>query len=230
MATAAQLKAKANFKKAIEYRKKTGCSLKEAFAAVYQKKATVKKSAPKKKVAKKKVAGYVKTAKKGNTTAVIYKKTATKKTRSKEKKYLSYKGVQIMHEPIYNEYFIIDKIESEYNAPTIKTLAAAKKRVDMLLKKKISGVKKKAVSRHKDTNSHNVKISVVSGVNKAGNLAKYGGLIRDERVKKVAIDYCKNRLKQLPVKERPALRRVIKQHEAELKNIKAQMALQKKLI
>jgi len=226
MATAAQLKAKANFKKAIAYRKKNGCSLKEAFAAVYPK----KKAAPKKKVA-----GYVKTAKKGNTTAVIYKKTASKKPVSKEKKYISYKGVKIMHEPIYNEYFIIDKIESEFNAPTIKTLAAAKKRVDSLLKKKIGGVKKKAApkksaSKHKDTNSHNVKISVVSGVNKAGNLAKYGGLIRDERVKKVEIEYCKSRLKQLPVKERPALRRVIKQHEAELKKIKAQMALQKKLI
>jgi len=36
--TAAQKAAKANFKKAIEYRKKTGVSLKEAFAHVYGKK------------------------------------------------------------------------------------------------------------------------------------------------------------------------------------------------
>jgi hypothetical protein len=61
--TAAQKTAKANFKKAIEYRKKTGVSLKEAFAHVYgrkvgaaPKKKATKKAAPKKaakKVAKK---------------------------------------------------------------------------------------------------------------------------------------------------------------------------------
>lgn len=48
--TAAQKAAKANFKKAIEYRKKTGVSLKEAFAHVYGKKVG---AAPKKKAAKK---------------------------------------------------------------------------------------------------------------------------------------------------------------------------------
>lgn len=49
--TSAQKTAKANFLKAIEYRKKTGVSLKEAFAKVYGKKTTVvkKKAAPKKK-------------------------------------------------------------------------------------------------------------------------------------------------------------------------------------
>ena len=48
--TVAQKTAKANFKKAIEYRKKTGVSLKEAFAHVYGKKVG---AAPKKKAAKK---------------------------------------------------------------------------------------------------------------------------------------------------------------------------------
>jgi hypothetical protein len=54
--TAAQKTAKANFKKAIEYRKKTGCTLKQAFAHVYGKKvgAVKKKAAPKKKAVKKK--------------------------------------------------------------------------------------------------------------------------------------------------------------------------------
>ena len=55
--TAAQKTAKANFKKAIEYRKKTGVSLKEAFAHVYGKKvgaAPKKKATPKKKAAPKK--------------------------------------------------------------------------------------------------------------------------------------------------------------------------------
>jgi len=49
--TAAQKKVAANFKKAIAYRKQSGCTLKEAFAKVYGKKTTVsKKSAPKKKI------------------------------------------------------------------------------------------------------------------------------------------------------------------------------------
>ena len=49
--TAAQKTAKANFKKAIEYRKKTGCTLKEAFAHVYGSKSKTKKvSVSKKKV------------------------------------------------------------------------------------------------------------------------------------------------------------------------------------
>jgi hypothetical protein len=46
MQTAAQKKVAANFKKAVAIRKKTGCSLKDAFAEVYGN----KKSAPKKKV------------------------------------------------------------------------------------------------------------------------------------------------------------------------------------
>jgi hypothetical protein len=66
--TAAQKAAKANFKKAIEYRKKTGVSLKEAFAHVYGKKVG---AAPKKKAAKK--AAPKKAAKK------VAKKAAPKK-------------------------------------------------------------------------------------------------------------------------------------------------------
>lgn len=50
--TAKQKIAKDKFKKAIEYRKKTGCSLKEAFAHIYGKKNKV--GAAKKKAAKKK--------------------------------------------------------------------------------------------------------------------------------------------------------------------------------
>jgi len=51
--TAAQIKARANFKKAIAYRTKTGCSLKEAFAHVKGSKVTGVKKAAKKKVLKK---------------------------------------------------------------------------------------------------------------------------------------------------------------------------------
>ena len=94
--TAAQKSAKEKFKKAIAYRKKTGCTLKQAFAHVYGKKkiGSVKKKAAKKKAAPKK------------------------------------------------------------KAPS----------------------KKKAVARnygsHKDTKSHNVRISVVSGINKLFNIMK----------------------------------------------------------
>jgi hypothetical protein len=63
--TAAQKKAKDNFKKAIAYRKKTGCTLKQAFAHVYGKKSVEsvkKKAAAKKKAAKKKAAPKKKAA------------------------------------------------------------------------------------------------------------------------------------------------------------------------
>lgn len=109
--TAAQKTAKANFKKAIEYRKKTGVSLKEAFAHVYGKKKVG--AAPKKKAAKKKAAPK-KTAKK------VVKKAAPKKVAKKVVKKSAPKKVAI----------------------------------------------KKPISYHKDTKSHNVKISVVSGINR----------------------------------------------------------------
>jgi IS5 family transposase len=70
--TAAQKTAKANFKKAIEYRKKTGVSLKEAFAHVYGRKVG---AAPKKKATKK--AAPKKAAKK------VVKKAAPKKVAKK---------------------------------------------------------------------------------------------------------------------------------------------------
>lgn len=89
--TAAQKKAKDNFKKAIAYRKKTGCTLKQAFSHVYGKK----------------------------TVGAIKKKTAPKKKAVTKKK------------------------------------AAVKKK---------AAPKRKTGSYHKDTQSHNVKISVVSGI------------------------------------------------------------------
>jgi IS5 family transposase len=67
--TAAQLKARANFKKAIAYRTKTGCSLKEAFAYVKGNKVT----------------GLDKVVKKGNKTTVLYTKKAKKKAAPKKK-------------------------------------------------------------------------------------------------------------------------------------------------
>ena len=67
--TAAQIKARANFKKAIAYRTKTGCSLKEAFAHVKGNKVT----------------GLDKVVKKGNKTTVLYTKKAKKKAVPKKK-------------------------------------------------------------------------------------------------------------------------------------------------
>jgi len=67
--TTAQKHAQANFKKAIAYRKKTGCSLKEAFAHVKGHKVT----------------GLDKVVKKGNKTSVLYTKTAKKKSATKKK-------------------------------------------------------------------------------------------------------------------------------------------------
>jgi hypothetical protein len=106
--SAAQIKAQANFKKAIAYRKKTGCSLKEAFAHVKGSKVT----------------GLDKVVKKGNKTTVKYTKKAKKK-------------------------------------------AAPKKKVSQGV---LFGIKKKAAknnplkSTHKDVNSHNVKIKIISGL------------------------------------------------------------------
>jgi len=80
--TAAQKAAKANFKKAIEYRKKTGVSLKEAFAHVYGKKKVG--AAPKKKAAKK--AAPKKAAKK-----VVKKKAAPKKVAKKQTTLLDFR-------------------------------------------------------------------------------------------------------------------------------------------
>jgi len=68
----AQKKAQANFKKAIEYRKKTGCSLKQAFAHV--KGSKVKTPTIKKKVAKKKIGVIKKKAIKKAVKKVIRKK------------------------------------------------------------------------------------------------------------------------------------------------------------
>jgi len=107
--TAAQKKAQDNFKKAIAYRKKTGCTLKQAFAHV--------KSG--------KVSGLDKVIKKGSKTTVLYTKKVKKKAALKKK---------------------------------------ASQGVLFGIKKKAA---KKAVVRnygsHKDTASHNVKISVMSG-------------------------------------------------------------------
>lgn len=97
--TAAQKTAKANFKKAIEYRKKTGVSLKEAFAHVYGKKVG---AAPKKKATKK--AAPKKSAKK------VVKKAAPKKVAKKV--YGTKKRKPIKEQAILNK---IHKVKDQVN-------------------------------------------------------------------------------------------------------------------
>jgi hypothetical protein len=101
--TAAQKTAKANFKKAIEYRKKTGVSLKEAFAHVYGKKVG---AAPKKKATKK--AAPKKAAKK------VVKKAAPKKAAKKvaKKVYGTKKRKPIKEQAILNK---IHKVKDQVN-------------------------------------------------------------------------------------------------------------------
>jgi len=84
--TAAQKAAKANFKKAIEYRKKTGVSLKEAFAHVYGKKvgAAPKKKAAKKAAPKKAAKKVVKKAAPKKVAKKVVKKAAPKKAAKKK--------------------------------------------------------------------------------------------------------------------------------------------------
>lgn len=84
--TAAQKAAKANFKKAIEYRKKTGVSLKEAFAHVYGRKvgAAPKKKAAKKSAPKKAAKKVVKKAAPKKVAKKVVKKAAPKKAAKKK--------------------------------------------------------------------------------------------------------------------------------------------------
>lgn len=104
MQSIAQKKARENFKKAIEYRKKTGCSLKQAFAHIKGKSTVVKK-----KATPKKIAGYVKTIKKGAKTEVLY---TNAKNSSKLKKPVQQKlfGVKKKYAKKPTEKTILNKI------------------------------------------------------------------------------------------------------------------------
>lgn len=139
--TPAQKKNAVKFKEAIAIRKKTGCSLKEAFAKVYGK----TKAAPK-KAAKKKVGNV--TLKKANYHA-------------RDERYV------IMND---GKQHLEGKAFFKADAKDIaKALRRVKAKIKAETKK-VSGVKKapkkKAVKKaatHKDTKSHNVNIRVMSG-------------------------------------------------------------------
>ena len=96
MITAAQKKARENFKKAIEYRKKNGCSLKEAFAHIKGKHTVVKKvGAVKKKSVKKKV--LISPLKKSAKKKIVKKKAAPKKPNLKYRGTLKSEGGKKMY-------------------------------------------------------------------------------------------------------------------------------------
>jgi DNA repair protein RadC len=117
--TQAQKVAKDKFKKAIEYRKKTGVSLKEAFAHIYGKKvgavkkkaapkkkaAVKKKDAPKKKAAPKKATGLHKDTKSHNVNIKVVSGTKKKKVGdyiSKDTVYKDSRGYRKLGKGSYN--------------------------------------------------------------------------------------------------------------------------------
>jgi len=162
--TAAQKIAKEKFKKAIAIRKKTGVSLKEAFAEVYGKKkvGAVKKKKAAKKVVKK--AAPKKAAKK------VVKKAAPKKAAKKVVKKAAPKKAAKK---------VVQKNKPRYSAEkhtNWQTIPAHKRRVN-------------GMENHKDTKSHNVNIRVVSGISKNDELKRLTQLAAgspNKLVKKVA--------------------------------------------
>jgi len=137
--TAAQKKAKAKFKQAIAYRQKTGVSLKEAFAHVYDKKVG---AAPKKKAAKK--AAPKKAAKK------VVKKAAPKKI-----------GLSIAKKAAAKVKSLARKAQDAYYEGFYegKPAALAKKRAE-LKAKRVSAAKKKVSEKSILNKIHKVKNEV----------------------------------------------------------------------
>jgi hypothetical protein len=165
--TTAQKTAKDKFKKAIEYRKKTGVSLKEAFAYAYgkkvgavkkkgapNKKAVVKKAAPKKKAAVKKVGVKKVVAKK----VTPVKVAPVKKTVKKYNSVTTVSGTKYFNDPKakYNygdpNYILgellfwqnqLDKLRAEYKSPERKQYKMSIKQDILLSKKWVDTYKKK---------------------------------------------------------------------------------------
>lgn len=136
----AQKKARENFKKAIAYRKKTGCSLKQAFAYV-----------------------------KGGKVIGVKKSVVTKK--------------------------------------------AVKK---VLIKK---AAKKKPVSSHKDTKSHNVNIRVVSGVENH-LINKYKEIVKEIENYQDSVKRIKLNIEKMSIPEKVRCRIVIKKYNEIIRSLK----------
>jgi hypothetical protein len=97
--TAAQKAARVKFNKAIAIRKKTGCTLKEAFAQVYGKKVgAVKKKAAKKSAPKKKAV----------------KKSAVKKRPATKKKKISERGILTKIHRVKKDVDVLDEAQHKH--------------------------------------------------------------------------------------------------------------------
>lgn len=169
--TLAQKKARENFKKAIAYRKKTGCSLKQAFA-------------------------YVKTGKVG-------------------------------------AYKVIQKGESK-NAKVTKVLEQKRKKGGKFAGRKlVAGVKKvakkKGVSSHKDTKSHNVNIRVVSGVDNH-LINKYKEIVNEIENYQDAVKRIKKGMSEMSLPEKLRAKEVLKKYAEIIRSLKKHKANFKKNI
>jgi hypothetical protein len=168
--TAAQKAAKANFKKAIEYRKKTGVSLKEAFAHVYGKKVG---AAPKKKYTKsqlEKIANNYAYATGGDLDKLTYRlldnnnlvEDYLKGIKQFESKY----KIKIGKAPKKAAKKVLKKAAPKKAAKKVVKKAAPKKAAKKKHTKygKVKAHVRRVAGVHKDTKSHNVNIRVVSGL------------------------------------------------------------------
>jgi hypothetical protein len=125
--TLAQKKAQANFKKAIAYRKKTGCTLKQAFAHV--------------KTGK--VSGLDKVLKSGNKTTVLYTKKVKKKAAAKKEVKQGKLFSGIKKKP--TEKAILKKVHSAKTSS--KTLFNKLDKLDEAQHAHMSGINRAAVEK-----------------------------------------------------------------------------------
>jgi hypothetical protein len=165
--TAAQKAARVKFNKAIAIRKKTGCSLKEAFDIAYGRKSTpISKVVNKVKTLVKKAQdayyeGYNEAARKSDPTMVKKRKVGASDKKS------------------------VGKTNTKCGIVKKHTRGNSKVKSHL---RKVSGVKKPD-SVHKDTKSHNVNIRVISGISKNDELKRLTQLAAgstNKLVKKVA--------------------------------------------
>ena len=255
--TAAQKAAKANFKKAIEYRKKTGVSLKEAFAHVYGKKvgAAPKKKATKKTAPKKAAKKVVKkAAKKKHTKYGVVKKHVRRVsgnisgyankyifnvysrdtygdiiTKSQKKVSISASNQQNAKDKLSKKYPNSKYFSELFSSETItkKVGAAPKKAAKKFVKK---AAPKRSVSLHKDTKSHNVNIRVVSGVSKS-SYALYNNVTSEiDKAKKYIINAENNIIRLKSFGNSPTAKKSIKMLKEYIKEQKTHITQLKKHI
>jgi len=239
--TAAQKTAKANFKKAIEYRKKTGVSLKEAFAHVYGKKvgADPKKKATKKAAPKKAAKKVVKKAAPKKAAKKVVKKAAPKKVGSVVKLKSNIKNIKELEDHIIRqkEFLKTDKNNLrlkniiKLNENSLKTL----KEFNKLKSKKLGATtkKRKPISEQSVLNKiHKVKDQVsqldeLQHKHMIGSIDKYKNTMKEVGSYDAALRKVSDNFKGLSAGERARVKRVkkklidarneLKTHAAQLK-------------